>query len=413
MADVFDYLRWRGDLNMMVDPLNEVDVYILSKFGIPDYTGIIPENGGLTLSEAMQEFNRRTEGKTTEEIIGYTSPNNLPVIRILPGTARFGNLYVSDFVRRISEQEDRQFSAVTIDLPDGTKMVTFRGTDDYFVSWKEDLLLTSEEEIPSHRDAIDYLIRESEKTSRPIIVCGHSKGGNLAEYASMKVPEDVQNRITAIFNFDGPGFNYDLNDREEFIRIRPKIRKLVSHESIVGRLLTESADYEIVHTEETGWRAHDGFNWSIQRTTFERGTEFSRVSNALEAGFNGTVANIEPDRRKQFLDDLFNTLYENDVHQFSDLNRKKLQDLSSLSSEMFRSPEVQTLITQLSKAYLQETVSTITNALPAPPPLPKPSLLKNLFKKGDHQGTQDENHESEIRAEEPAETDVESVPADE
>ena len=335
----------------------------------------LPE-GGMTISEAMLKFEKAMEGLPEEDVRGHSSPNNLNVMRILPGTERFRSLVVSDYIKDIREKEDLQFSAVTFDLPDGRKMVTFRGTDNTMVAWKEDLLLTVLDEIPSQRDALSYLMRQCEKSSCPIILAGHSKGGNLAEYAAMMIPEEYQNRITDIYNFDGPGFYKDLNDDERFARIRSRIHKYTSQNSIVGRLLIESADTIIVHTEESGWRAHDGFNWEVQRTSFARDDDYSLVSNALQSGFNGTVESVPFENRREFIDDLFDTLYENDVHFLSDLNRKKLQEMSSESPEFFKNAGVGTLISLVSKAYLQETMSSVASALPPAPALPKLSRRK-------------------------------------
>ena len=44
MADLFDYLDWRGDLSFMNSPANEADYYLISKIGCPDLTGIVPED---------------------------------------------------------------------------------------------------------------------------------------------------------------------------------------------------------------------------------------------------------------------------------------------------------------------------------------------------------------------------------
>ena len=41
MADLFDYLDWRGDLSFMNSPANEADYYLISKIGCPDLTGIV------------------------------------------------------------------------------------------------------------------------------------------------------------------------------------------------------------------------------------------------------------------------------------------------------------------------------------------------------------------------------------
>ena len=50
--------------------------------------------------------------------------------------------------------------------------------------------------------------------------------------------------------------------------------------------------------------------------------------------------------------------------------------MSSESPEVFKNAGVRTLISLISKAYLQETMSSVASALPQPPSLPKLSKRK-------------------------------------
>ena len=43
MANIRDYLRFRGDLSLLQDPFNEVDGLILSEISYIDYSGIVKE----------------------------------------------------------------------------------------------------------------------------------------------------------------------------------------------------------------------------------------------------------------------------------------------------------------------------------------------------------------------------------
>ena len=57
MANIMDYLDWRGDLPFASDPMNEDDSYILSKIGCPDFTGIVPADGEtIPLGEAVEAY---------------------------------------------------------------------------------------------------------------------------------------------------------------------------------------------------------------------------------------------------------------------------------------------------------------------------------------------------------------------
>ena len=68
---------------------------------------------------------------------------------------------------------------MTIGLDDGTTYISFRGTDDTIVGWKEDFNL-SNGVVPSHRKALEYLETHGTYIQSMLRIGGHSKGGNLA-----------------------------------------------------------------------------------------------------------------------------------------------------------------------------------------------------------------------------------------
>ena len=45
MANILDYLDWRGDLTLAQDPFNEVDNLILAELSFVDFGGIVPGPG--------------------------------------------------------------------------------------------------------------------------------------------------------------------------------------------------------------------------------------------------------------------------------------------------------------------------------------------------------------------------------
>ena len=45
MANILDYLDWRGDLTLAQDPFNEVDNLILAELSFVDFGGIVPDPG--------------------------------------------------------------------------------------------------------------------------------------------------------------------------------------------------------------------------------------------------------------------------------------------------------------------------------------------------------------------------------
>ena len=46
MANIMDYLDWRGDLPLTVSPFNEVDGLILAELSFINFEGIVPARYG-------------------------------------------------------------------------------------------------------------------------------------------------------------------------------------------------------------------------------------------------------------------------------------------------------------------------------------------------------------------------------
>ena len=67
MAHIFDYLDWRGDMPLFVDPFNEVDSLILSMLAYTDFRDIVPGDGTeVPLRDAYRAFFSR---HTREEVL--------------------------------------------------------------------------------------------------------------------------------------------------------------------------------------------------------------------------------------------------------------------------------------------------------------------------------------------------------
>lgn len=143
MAVLFDYLNWRGDLGFSLDPANEADLYLISKIGCPDLTGLVPgDEGEVPLREAVDAYRARME-QSAVPLGAATSASVVQSFFRLPTVPRFQSLMLSGF-RRIDDHENtEQFSALTVRIPDGPRCVTFRGTDDNIFAWKEHFHMAS------------------------------------------------------------------------------------------------------------------------------------------------------------------------------------------------------------------------------------------------------------------------------
>ena len=175
MANLFDYMDWRGDLSFGTSPANEADYYLISKIGCPDLTGLVPPDEQEAALVEVVEAYRAHVGDDKISLGVATSPQVLDSFYRLPTVPRFRSLMLSGF-RRIDDLDHaEQFSALTVRIPDSTRYITFRGTDDNIFAWKENFRMSIIDTIPAQEDALRYLRWAMDAYDGNFIVCGHSK----------------------------------------------------------------------------------------------------------------------------------------------------------------------------------------------------------------------------------------------
>lgn len=328
MANIMDYLEWRGDLTLAASPFNEVDALLLAELSFINFEGLVPppEIGrGVRLRDAAEEYFARNEGKEID--MGVLVPDKIPaMLCAMAGSKRFGNMLVNAFEERIDVELEQQFAAITVDLGDSSVYVAFRGTDDTLVGWKEDLNMGFLEEIPSQEQAVRYLKRIAKQYDRKKLrVGGHSKGGNLAVYSAVKAAPEVQERILAVYNNDGPGFLYDLTATPEHQRIGDRIRTIVPQSSVVGRLMKHEQNVQIVHSTYEGLAQHDGFSWEVKGTKFVYLDEPSREGKLADETIDSWANELSAQQREALADALYEVLTATGAQTLSELNGEKLK----------------------------------------------------------------------------------------
>lgn len=328
MANLMDYLDWRGDLTLEISPFNEVDALILAELSFVDFDGIVPppELGrGLPLNEAAEAFFARHGGKDVP--MGVLVPDTISkMLRKLMTSPRFRNMTLNGYTALLDDSIEQQFAALTIDLGNGSIYISFRGTDDTIVGWKEDLNMGFLEEIPSQKQAVEYVARVARQYGdKTIRIGGHSKGGNLSVYAAVKAPAAVQDRIVQVYNNDGPGFAKPLVGTPEHTRVADRILTVVPQSSVVGQLLEHEQNVEIVRSDAEGMLQHDGFSWQVVGDHFIHLDGFSREGKVIDETLESWEGSLSPKQREAFADALYTVLTASGAKTLSDLNGDKLK----------------------------------------------------------------------------------------
>ena len=324
MTNMLDYIKWRGDLSFAAAPFTEVDNLILSDFSYLDFTGIVPPDfeSKIVLKDAVERYLKKCG---EDRSLGVLVPDDiLKMSRMMADSRRYEGAVLCGYVNRINETTGLQFSALTCTLEDGTVCVVYRGTDDTLVGWKESFALSYSKVIPSHGEALEYMKKAALSTHMPIRVMGHSKGGNLAVYASAFASAETQARIIGIYNNDGPGFNEDIRKTEGYMRIKHKLHTLVPQSSVVGMLLEHEDDYTVVKSRShTGIMSHNGFSWEVDGPSFNHLDDISAGGHLVDDTLKHWLGEMDDDRREQFADTLFSLLEVTGAKTLTELNQPK------------------------------------------------------------------------------------------
>ena len=322
MANILDYLNWRGDLTLAQSPFNEVDNLILAELSFVNFTGIVPgpgEGEGVPLHAAAEAFFRSHEGGDMG--MGVLVPDEIPaLLRRMAECPRFREMKVNCFCDHLDVRKAEQFAAVTVELGDGSIYLSFRGTDDTIAGWKEDFLLGCQPEVPAQKKAVAYVKAvAAQYPRRKLMLGGHSKGGNLAVYGGIFVPLAIQRRISAVWSNDGPGFYGAVLETPQHARLEGRVHSIVPKSSVVGMLLEHEESYTVVDSDQVGLWQHDGFSWQVLGTGFVTLREVSRQGRRNDLALKEWVRRLPVDQREKFVDGLFEVLTASGATTLTDL----------------------------------------------------------------------------------------------
>ena len=338
MANLLDYLAWRGDLTLQQAPFNEVDNLILAELSFVDFRGIVPgpgEGSPVTLRQAAEAFfSLHPAGAKID--MGLLIPAEIPeMLRKMAISPRFKDVKLSCFTDRLDTVRAEQFAALTIETGDGALYLSFRGTDDTLAGWKEDFHMAFLPEIPSQRQAVDYVRAVARQFPRRLLrLGGHSKGGNLAIYAAVHCPVMVQRRIERVWSNDGPGFYEDLSLLPQRQRLADRITSIVPKSSVVGMLLQHEEDYVVVDSSQQGLLQHDGFSWEVLGSGFVRLRGVTRQGRINDLVLKEWVRNMPVKQREQFVDGLFSVLESSGARTLTDLKEEGVKGAGAMVKAM-------------------------------------------------------------------------------
>ena len=120
MANILNYMRWRGDLPFSINKFNSIDAAFFATFVYLPFPTISKK---ILLSDLASEYINNQD--MLKKINSYEKEQ----LQLIPFCKRYGDLEILDWTNTIKTNPPVQFSAATFRLNKNTILVAFRGTD--------------------------------------------------------------------------------------------------------------------------------------------------------------------------------------------------------------------------------------------------------------------------------------------
>ena len=345
MADLYDYLNWRGDISFSQSAVNEIDSPIFATPAYRDY----PNDTSHSLKQLGQQVTEEQKpDKKRREALGFFA--EIPRLLQRAGmTNRYASVMVHNFISKLNDAQSLQFAAMVFTVKKDLHVITFRGTDTNLVGWKEDLMMSFMDEIPAQQEAARYVKDLCDRLQGNFIITGHSKGGNLAVYAAVQQEEADRKRIRAIYNHDGPGFQKHVLEDRSYRKMLRRIHTFIPQSSIVGILLEHGGDFTAVQSDQISILQHDPFSWEVEGPHFVPAGELSMGVLAIKDAIRSWLNKVSIKERAEFVKSFCELIEATGANTLEDLSNEKLQSAYSIL-------KAYTHMSKESRLHLKKTV---------------------------------------------------------
>ncbi|MBQ3329645.1 MAG: DUF2974 domain-containing protein [Ruminococcus sp.] len=320
MDNIYGYVRWMGGFTFEEKDFNDIDAIVLCALSYYELK-LRKDYGNTPLS--LRETYRRIMAETGDPPF-YTAVKNEwsdDFCGICAKSARFGSMLVKNYTESLDHENAVQFAAVTFEQKHLFNFIAFRGTDDTLAGWKEDFMIsftrTQAQEL-ALRYAQENIISGADNR-----IGGHSKGANLALYASAYLKFEQWDMIEKVYLLDGPGFCPEVLDTSDIAKVNRRAIRIVPEFCIIGKLFEPEIKHTvIVKSTGDGLLQHELFTWGIQYGELVTTEQIDEQSEKLNGLINRWIENIDQSERETFINELFDALTSDGALTVSDIMEK-------------------------------------------------------------------------------------------
>jgi len=327
--NIIDYVINKGGLSFTDAPFNEIDSLILCQLAYLNYGPFV---GNILERRKDVKLKDIYESEHYEELFKnyWYEEDNHKLIDAMVHSLRFGELRLNYFESVYNENLDTQFSALTYILEGGQVYLAYRGTDATMLGWKEDLKLAYSKPVEAQKLSVRYMTMVSELFEGEFRVGGHSKGGNLAVYASMMCDKEIRDRILQIYSNDGPGFRPEILAGSHIDEIKDRMYKFIPKESIVGIIMNEDEDSVVIESTGIGTFQHNTYTWKCGDSSLLRAEGMTSFKQISDAALNKWIYSLSTEEIDRFIEAMFEIMSSDDNKTLFDIKEDPIKALQAM-----------------------------------------------------------------------------------
>ncbi|MER0123720.1 DUF2974 domain-containing protein [Streptococcus sp. ZJ93] len=336
MPNLLNYIEEVANHDFYDLPLNRLDILALTEISYLPFDGLVSSDFTIQqlnrLDHVIAQFEERNHGDTPNLSVTIT-PDRVKLLHLLKNAKRFKAIKPLAYIDDYNKEEEKQFAAITYKVGQDKLVTIFRGTDDTIIGWKEDFHMTYMAEIPAQQSATQYLNSILQLPNYTVYVAGHSKGGNLAIYASSQMAIADQKRIAQIIAYDSPGVHPSIIASSGYQAIKDRIQPIIPQNSIVGMLLETPDNAEIVESKAFGLLQHISFSWEVEGHDFKLAPALTENSIQVDETLKTWTASLNDEELKRFFDLLFGMFIDAGIERLNDFTIDTPKKISLLMEQ--------------------------------------------------------------------------------
>lgn len=373
MSNIVDYIDRYGAKSFDEIEFNEIDALVLSQLSYVDFSAIVckfDSDVEVSLSEASyQFFNLHDEEEIKNKIsIVYKAAM---LLRQCANTIRYKNIKLLKYENNINDKIDKQFSAITFYINKNLAVIAYRGTDTSITGIKESAMLSYMFPVPAQIEGLYYLQESGMLSQRDLIICGHSKGGNLATFAGVSCSNSLKKRIKGIYEFDAPGFPEQMINRYDYLEMKGKIFSYIPQSSIIGCMLYHNSSRKIVKSTNENIKQHQVSSWQIEDNHFEFTDETDDTSKFVDKYLKKLTAAVGEENIEDVFETVFDFIEGSGVSSYEDFKSfdfvrlikaiKSLKNISDLQKDLIEST-IKQAIREFSRLFYKDRLEFLADS---------------------------------------------------